>query len=129
MAKKPKIDTSGGGELSENPFGGLDLGGLPDAPKTSIEPNAEKLSAKPKRGRVNVRREKAGRGGKTVTVVYDFESTVHTAEREQLLKAMKARLGCGGAFKNGQLELQGDRVDAVVQWLCEQGFRAVKAGG
>ena len=86
--------------------------------------------------RVLVRRERAGRRGKTVTVARPL--LLARVEAEELLGELKRRCGAGGALKivttdDGRealaLELQGDHVVAVVERLIERGFAARRAGG
>ena len=86
---------------------------------------------KPKRksrGRVDIIRQTAGRGGKTVTVVKGFVG-IGLPEKEQLAKAMQKACGTGGTVKNGQIEIQGDKREEVARILSEANFRPVFAGG
>jgi translation initiation factor 1 len=76
---------------------------------------------------VRVQRTKAGKGGKTVTVISGLE--IADSEALALLKALKARVGTGGAMKEGLLELQGDQVAAVLGELENAGFKPKQAGG
>ena len=88
-------------------------------------------AAKPEprnRGRVDITREKGGRGGKTVTVVDGFTG-IGLPEKEQLVKKMRGACGCGGTVKEGRIEIQGDQRDTVARILTEAGFRPVFAGG
>jgi translation initiation factor 1 len=80
------------------------------------------------RGRVDITREKGGRGGKTVTVVDGFTG-IGLPEKEQLVKRMRAACGCGGTLKDGRIEIQGDQRETVARILSEAGFRPVFAGG
>lgn len=71
---------------------------------------------------------KAGRGGKTVTVVSGFVG-IGLPEKESLARQMQKTCGTGGTVKDGNIEIQGDRRDEVVRILTEAGFRPVLAGG
>lgn len=139
MASDGKIPTDGGQNLGQNPFGALSGAGLPVAPKVVLDQaaaNRAKASAqKPgapapakNRGRVDVRRETGGRGGKTVTVADGFVG-IGLPEKEQLAKKMRAACGCGGTVKDGAIEIQGDQRETVARILTEAGFRPVFAGG
>jgi translation initiation factor 1 len=77
---------------------------------------------------VDIIREKAGRGGKTVTVVTGFVG-IGQPEKEQLAKAMQRACGTGGTVKEGRIEIQGDQRTEVARILTEAGFRPVFAGG
>jgi translation initiation factor 1 len=77
--------------------------------------------------RISVRREKQGRAGKTVTALYNFQSSER--QLEELAKALKKHLGTGGSAKDGAVEVQGDQVEKVLSWLASQGYKPVKSGG
>ncbi|MBM5817851.1 MAG: translation initiation factor [Cyanobacteria bacterium K_Offshore_surface_m2_239] len=77
--------------------------------------------------RVRVQRTKAGKGGKTVTLITGLE--VPREEAQGLLKQLKATAGTGGALKEGVIELQGDQVAAALAALEREGFRPKQAGG
>ena len=126
--KKERLSTHGGDELDNNPFAALNLGGLREAPLKEAELRASPPPRKKSRGRLDIKREKSGRGGKTVTVVYGMQN-IELREREQLLKKMKSSCGVGGTLKGGTLEVQGDNRDAVSMILEDAGFQVVLAGG
>ncbi len=95
-----------------------------------MDPNAAPIAEPPKkyRGRVDIIRSKAGRGGKTVTVVTGFVG-IGLPEKEKLAKAMQQSCGTGGTVKEGRIEIQGDQRPEVARILAEAGFRPVMAGG
>ncbi|UAW99157.1 translation initiation factor Sui1 [Halopseudomonas nanhaiensis] len=78
-------------------------------------------------GVARVRRETKGRGGKTVTTISGL--ILPADELKSLAKQMKARCGCGGSLKDGVIEIQGDQVELLCQWLGERGFKAKRSGG
>ena len=78
-------------------------------------------------GRVKVRRETAGRRGKTATTVTNLP--LDEAATKELAGKLKKRCGVGGSAKDGVIELQGDHRDTVLAVLREAGFDAVLAGG
>ncbi|HWA87421.1 MAG TPA: translation initiation factor [Opitutus sp.] len=131
-----RISTDGGQGLGQNPFGALSAAGLPLAPKVvaNLASNETKgkgrldAGAAKNRGRVEIRRETGGRGGKTVTVVSGFVG-IGLPEKETLAKKMRAACGCGGTVKDGAIEIQGDQRETVARILGEAGFRPVFAGG
>ena len=131
MSGPERIPTDGGQSFGHNPFEGLSSEGLPpgsDIP-TPDPAQAPKLkSPKKNRGRVDIIRQTAGRGGKTVTVVKNFVG-IGLPEKEQLAKAMQKACGTGGTVKNGQIEIQGDKRAEVARILTEANFRPVFAGG
>ena len=132
MSENKRIPTDGGPSLTQNPFAGLSSAGLPPGPESNggestgaaIEPAAPRKN----RGRVDIIRQKAGRGGKTVTVVTHFIG-IGLPEKEQLAKKMQKVCGAGGTVKDGHIEIQGDKREEVARVLEEAGFRPVFAGG
>jgi translation initiation factor 1 len=131
MNSPKRIPTDGGQSIGHNPFEGLSSDGLPPAPECSPAHAGPGAEAKPKRknrGRVDILRQTAGRGGKTVTVAKGFIG-IGLPEKEQLAKAMQKACGTGGTVKNGQIEIQGDKRAEVARILTEANFRPVFAGG
>jgi translation initiation factor 1 len=131
MSGSKRIPTDGGQGFGHNPFDALSSEGLPPAPAALPAESAPLPAAKPaarNRGRVDILRVKAGRGGKTVTVIRGFVG-IGLPEKEQLAKAMQKTCGAGGTVKDGQIEIQGDKRTEVAQILTAAGFRPVFAGG
>lgn len=131
MKETKRISTEGGGNLGQNPFAALSSNGLPQGSGKSGQNPSEvpKPEAPAKnRGRVDIVREKAGRGGKTVTVVCGFTG-IGQAEKEDLAKKMQRACGCGGTVKDGRIEVQGDNREKVAEILITAGFKPVFAGG
>jgi len=130
MAVSKRIPTDGGTGLVHTPFASLSGDGLspsPEIPSVGSMPLPTKPARK-HRGRVDILRVKAGRGGKTVTVVKNFVG-IGLPEKEQLAKAMQRACGTGGTVKNGQIEIQGDKREDVARILTEANFHSVFAGG
>jgi translation initiation factor 1 len=78
-------------------------------------------------GRVRVAREKAGRGGKTVTTVRGLPLAADALAA--LGRRLRAACGTGGTQREGVLELQGDHVEQVLATLLAEGFSAKRSGG
>jgi translation initiation factor 1 len=116
--------------FAHTPFDALSSEGYPlaDASPAAPGPQPETKTARKNRGRVDILRQTAGRGGKTVTVVKGFVG-IGLPEKEQLAKAMQKACGTGGTVKNGQIEIQGDKRAEVARILSEAHFRPVFAGG
>ena len=133
MSKPGRIATDGGQSFGHNPFEELSSAGLPPGPTSRSQLSASSTTdpaklAKKNRGRVDIIRQKAGRGGKTVTVVKGFVG-IGLPEKEKLATAMRKACGTGGTVKDGQIEIQGDQRDEVARILTEANFRPVFAGG
>lgn len=131
MSGNENVPDDGGKAFGQNPFADLSSEGLPSAApsETPAHKTAGARSTRPKdRGRVDILRQTAHRGGKTVTVVKNFVG-IGLPEKEKLVKQMRKACGCGGTVKEGRIEIQGDKRDEVARILTEAGFRPVFAGG
>lgn len=78
-------------------------------------------------GAVRIRRETKGRGGKAVLTI----SGIAKPHDELVLLAakLKKKCACGGAVKEGVIEIQGDKRELVEQLLQAEGFKTKWAGG
>ncbi len=97
------------------------LGEVPRATEPAAPP--PKPAGPPPPARAVVRMERAGRGGKTVTVVEKLE--LKPRELETWLGELKRALGCGGVIERGALVLQGDTRERVGAWLAKRGVKKV----
>jgi translation initiation factor 1 len=77
--------------------------------------------AVPARPIAKLRVEKAGRGGKTVTVIFGLPN--NTAFLKDLAADLKKACGTGGTATEDGVELQGDRRDRVRAMLAAKGFQ------
>ncbi len=59
------------------------------------------------------------RYGKVVTVVTGFDTGI---DIKNIAKALKNELACGGTYKNGEIELQGDHTKKIKEILVKLGF-------
>lgn len=116
--------------FGSNPFAHLSSEGLPPAPPEPTQSVGDGVvyTQRKSRGRVDIIRGKAHRGGKIVTVIRGFVGIGHR-EIESLAKAIQKSCGTGGTVKDGQIEIQGDRREEAARILTEAGFRPVFAGG
>lgn len=133
MSRKQRIPISGGQSLTQNPFENLSSAGLPAGPEIpqndpSHAPTKRSDPPRKSRGRVDIIRQTAHRGGKTVTVITGFVG-IGLPEKESLAKEMQRACGTGGTVKDGQIEIQGDKREEVARILTAAGFRPVFAGG
>lgn len=65
--------------------------------------------------------KKEKRRGKTVTLVGEFQ--VQKDDSATILKKLKKSLGCGGSFKDGWMEFQGELKEKLKPLLLAEGFR------
>ena len=75
----------------------------------------------PGQQRLRVRFERAGRHGKTVTLVEGFVGRAD--DLKALCRLLKSGLGTGGSAKDGDIVIQGERVEQVKQLLRKAGYR------
>ena len=76
---------------------------------------------------MRVGRETSGRSGKGVSVVTGLPLSAQ--ELEALATQLKKLCGAGGAVKDGNIEIQGDHRDRLVQELTRLGYEAKRSGG
>ena len=116
MSKKQRVPTDGVPVAWTSPFAALKNVALPSAHTerpVAAQPAPSPDARKKNRGRVDIIRSTAHRGGKTVTVVKGFIG-IGQAEKERLAKEMQQACGAGGTVKEGVIEVQGDHRELLV---------------
>ncbi|MEI6577324.1 MAG: translation initiation factor [Bacteroidota bacterium] len=109
---------------SKKNTGGIVYSTNPDF-KYEETPSATSLSSKQQELRIWL--EKNHRGGKVVTLIKGFVGP--DAELSEIGRKLKTQCGTGGSVKDGEILLQGDHREKVLQALTAAGFKAKKAGG
>ncbi len=74
--------------------------------------------------RLRVRIEKKGRGGKIVTLISGFVGS--SSDLSQLAKTLKTKCGVGGSVKDGEILVQGDFRQRVIDLLKNLGYSQTK---
>jgi translation initiation factor 1 len=64
--------------------------------------------------------ERAGRGGKTVTLLTGFTHDLHSIT--ELARKIKLKCGTGGAVKGRSIEIQGDFRERIRRFLSDEGY-------
>ncbi len=104
-----------------------DLGGL--VYSTGSLPQMEDSNSEPlAHGEQNLRvwLEKNHRGGKVACVVKGFVGS--DDDLSELAKFLKTKCGTGGSAKDGEIVIQGDHREKIVQLLLDKGYPTKKAG-
>jgi translation initiation factor 1 len=91
-----------------------------------VKPESPETVEKPIREAI-LRRESAGRGGRTVTVV-DVRPPLDADAAMNLAKNMRKGLGCGSHVEGGRIILQGDIGDRAEAWLAKNGVKKIVRG-
>jgi translation initiation factor 1 len=93
----------------------------PGAPRT--EPGALQLA---NAGKIVVRRERKGHGGKTVTVIDGLN--LPPGQLEAAARELRKQLGCGSWVDAGRIVLQGDLAGGAAAWLRARGATRIVEG-
>jgi translation initiation factor 1 len=115
MSKKNKKDNEGGLVYSTN--SNLQFNSFEDSTEEPLAMGEQNL---------RIHLDRLG-GGKLLTRISGFVGT--DDEIEKLGKELKQKCGVGGNVKEGNVLIQGDHRDKVLQLLLKAGYRAKKAGG
>ncbi len=80
-----------------------------------------------KDGIVRVSRETKGRKGAGVTIINGLPGSED--DLKKIASELKKKCGCGGALKDGLIEIQGEHRDRLVVELEKMGYRVKRSGG
>jgi|SRR5690606_29796618 len=115
MAKKINdLSALGGFVFSTNPDFEYDNS---DQSEETLPPGKQQLEA---------HLDKKNRGGKVATVIKGFQG--NEDDLKALGKMLKSKCGVGGSVKDGEIIIQGNFRDKVMQILTDEGYRVKRVG-
>ncbi|MFC5285079.1 translation initiation factor [Pedobacter alpinus] len=107
-------------------FDGLMFSTNPDQKLDSYE-ESEDETLKPQHQNLRVQLDKKQRGGKAVTLITGFIGVED--DLKALGKVLKTKCGVGGAVKDGEILIQGDFRQKIIDLLLADGYKVKKIGG
>ncbi len=90
------------------------------------EPETEEVEEliPPGKQRLHIQYERKGRKGKEVCLVRDFQGS--DDQLKDLAKKLKNHCGVGGAVKEGEIIIQGDKRKELYAYLIDKGYKVTK---
>lgn len=116
--------------MAKKKMGLEDLGGFVFSTNEDFKPEVENSFEEtplPEKQNLEAHFSSKGRGGKTMTVIKGFKGTEE--DLISLGKSLKKKCGVGGSVKDGEIMIQGDVRDKVMEYLKNDGYRVKRVGG
>ncbi len=106
-----------------------DLGGFVFSTNDDFDPGmvSEPETLAPEDQSLEAHFSNKGRGGKTVTVISGFQGSME--DLKILAKKLKTKCGVGGSVKDGEIIIQGNYRDKVMEILRSENYKVKRVGG
>ena len=92
--------------------------------KPEVELEIEEETLLPNQQKLKIRLETKHRAGKAVSLIIGFIGM--QSDKEEMVKKLKNHCGTGGSAKDGEMLIQGDQRDKILQWLLKNGYSQSK---
>lgn len=106
-----------------------DLGGFVFSTNKDFDYGSEEQVDTPLNGeqKLEAHLDKKNRGGKVATIIKGFEG--NDDDLKILAKKLKTLCGVGGSAKDGEIIIQGNFRDKIMDFLSKEGYKIKRVGG